>query len=309
MNFDLMDLSKPAGEKKLMDHIVWISFQTVRKSLRREDLLSTLQQEAETWCLNSMANITTKWITRFVFGQRLLTVMHDFFAARMIHYDAYVWGEQFKRVWIKKITTFNDLSTMKAEHKLRLGCSVGNLHHKHTRIGEGKRWNLSCTACMEQILPASGVGLSSTLLYNIYTPPPSAEEHTHRAQTNTNEQVYTQREEVDGGGYTCEAGGNATQHMESCYCSLSKLVLPSFCLMDSTGQRRGKKGGNEINWEGWVLSFHQRAALFFSFCANGLFILKLHVIRVQHRDYSWHKRKLCLKSYKILDVTCYHSFG
>lgn len=83
---------------------------------------------------------------------------------------------------------------MNAEDKLWLVCFVGNLRHKCTRIGEGKWCNLSCTACMEQILPASGVGLSSTLLYNTYTSPPSAGEHTRRAQTNTGEQVYTHKE-------------------------------------------------------------------------------------------------------------------
>lgn len=72
MNFDLMDPGKPGIEKKtkqLMGHIVWISFQTVRKSLRREDLLNTLQQEAETWRLNSTANIAAKWISCLCSGK------------------------------------------------------------------------------------------------------------------------------------------------------------------------------------------------------------------------------------------------
>lgn len=67
-----------------MGRIVWISFQTVRKSLRREDLLSALQQEAETWRLNSMANITAKWISCLCSGKDL-TMMHNLFEP-MIHY-------------------------------------------------------------------------------------------------------------------------------------------------------------------------------------------------------------------------------
>lgn len=47
MNFDLIDLGKPVGEK-LMGRIVWIRFQTARESVCPEDLLSTLQQEADT---------------------------------------------------------------------------------------------------------------------------------------------------------------------------------------------------------------------------------------------------------------------
>lgn len=47
MNFDLIDLGKPGGEK-LIGHNVWIRFQTAKESVRLEDLLSALQQEAET---------------------------------------------------------------------------------------------------------------------------------------------------------------------------------------------------------------------------------------------------------------------
>lgn len=47
MNFDLIDPGKPGGEE-LMGHNVWICFQTARESARLEDLLGTLQQEAQT---------------------------------------------------------------------------------------------------------------------------------------------------------------------------------------------------------------------------------------------------------------------
>lgn len=47
MNFDWIDLDKP-GEEKLMGHNVWIGFQAARESACPEDLLNTLQQEAET---------------------------------------------------------------------------------------------------------------------------------------------------------------------------------------------------------------------------------------------------------------------
>lgn len=118
---------------------------------------------------------------------------------------------------------------MNTEDKLWLVCFAGSLHHKCTRIGEGKRCNLSCTACMEQILPASGVGLPSTLLYNIYTYTSCTDKHGWTS-------AHTQREEVDGGGYTGKAGEIAAQHTESCNCCFNKLVLPYFCRMNSTGQ-------------------------------------------------------------------------
>lgn len=47
MKFDLIDLGKPEGEK-LMDHNVWIGFQTVSELMCLEDLLNTLLVEAET---------------------------------------------------------------------------------------------------------------------------------------------------------------------------------------------------------------------------------------------------------------------
>lgn len=132
-------------------------------------------------------------------------------------------------------------------------------------------WHLSSTACMRQVLAASGVGPSFTLLYSIllFHRPIRAEQHRRRAHKHGQTRVHTKNREVDG-GWRHRQGERKGRHStkKAAAACVNWLLLPPLCQINSTGQGRG--GGRErVRVGGWVQSFHQRAflsPLFLSLC-------------------------------------------